>query len=259
VKGDLSQVVKNRKKIFEVIEKLGNEIVQCKAKCKGIENNQRDGYYPRIFFLDPENASEIEVLVVGENPGNSAFLEREFYKVLSERNRAKVAMFKDCRRVWRTIVKEHDYYLRPKHLLKQLGLNPKGTLFAEVVFCEKSHSTGRIPNKTFEKCCNRFLRKIVKLVPEKKYILCLGTNAFVYTRNMPESAHKKLIAAYHPTGSRIFANYFEKEKGKKIIGRRLKRKILTDFRALEASNKPYMCKIRSKAVTSLYPSKQKEN
>lgn len=240
-----------RKKIIDAIEILGNEIVQCKEKCKGIENNQSEGYYPRTFFLDPEDSDKIEILVVGENPGNSTCLEREFYKVLAEQSRAKVATFKDCQIVWRSIAKEHDFYQRPKHLLKQLGLNPNGVLFAEVVFCEKSYSTRSVPKKTFEKCCNRFLRKIITLVPEEKYVLCLGKKAFHYTRKLPESARRKLIAAYHPTGSRIFANYFEKEKGKKVIERRLKKKILTDFKEIEASNEPYIFEIKQQTLSSL--------
>jgi hypothetical protein len=43
-----------------------------------------DGYYPRAFFLNPRDVPEVEVAIVGKNPGYSSPLEREFYKVLGE-------------------------------------------------------------------------------------------------------------------------------------------------------------------------------
>lgn len=237
-------MVKHGKKALEFIEKLGNEIIQCDMKCRGVENNQSDGYYPRLFYLDPETASEIEILVVGENPGNSTLLEREFYKTLAERNNVRITTFKDCQRVWRTIIKEHDYYRRPKHLLKQLGLNPKGILFAEVAFCEKIDPTKSIPKETFKHCCNRFLSKIIALVPEQKYILCLGAKAFKYTIELPGRSERKLIVAYHPTGSWKFANYFEKGEAKKVTERSLKKEIIAEFKERESSKKTYVFKIK---------------
>lgn len=237
-----------RKEIVKTVEEMGTEIIRCGQKCKGVENNQDEGYYPRAFFLDTDYDSQVEVAIIGENPGNSSCLEREFYKALAERNEDKIVTFNDCQRVWRSIAKQHDYYLRPKHLLKELGLNLNGILWGEVVFCEKSSTTRKIPEETFEKCSTLFLSKIAKLLPERKYIVCLGTKAFEYVKNLPGRDRWKVIMVYHPTGSRVFANYFEKERGKKVIERKLKKKILEDFKKLEVSQKSYMCKARTDGI-----------
>jgi hypothetical protein len=232
--------------LIEIIEKLGTDIIQCNEKCEGVENNQKEGYYPRALFLEPKNATQVEVLLIGENPGNSSCLEREFYKVLAEKKDSELASFKDCQRIWRSIAKEHDYYQRPKHLLKELGLNFNGILWAEIVFCEKSRST--IPKKTFKKCSSRFLTRITQLLSEGKYVVCLGNTAFQYVRNLPQSNQWKVINVYHPTGSYIFANYFEKETNKTVTERRLRKKIFDEFKKIEESQKSYLIKIEQNRI-----------
>jgi len=232
----------------KIIEDLGTKIIQCREKCEGINNNQKEGYYPRAFFLDQEDDPQVEILIVGENPGNSNCLEREFYKTLAERNEDKIATFKDCQRVWRSIAKQHDYYQRPKHLLKELGLSLNGILWAEVVFCEKSPSSGKLP-ETFKTCSDRFLKEIVKLLPERKYLVCLGMTALKYVIKLTNSNQWKVIGVYHPTGSRVFANYFEK-KGR-VTERKLKKKILKSFKELEDSHEPYVCKVKANEIENL--------
>jgi len=241
-------MISPNKKLVRTIEELATRIIQCGEKCEGIENNQKEGYYPRAFFLDPESTPQIDVAIIGENPGNSSCLEREFYLALAERDASEFATFEDCWRVWKSIAKQHDYYQRPKHLLKELGLSLKGILWAEVVFCEKSPSIKRIPGKTFEKCFSRFLTEVAKLLLETKYVVCLGTTAFQYVKNLPHSDQWKMISVYHPTGSRVFANYFKKEKGKKVTERKLRNKILKDFKQLENSHERYACKVRPDGI-----------
>lgn len=235
-------------KIETAVKRLGTEIINCREKCDGVEDKQEAGYYPRAFFLDPEDAPRIEVAVIGENPGNSSCLEREFYKVLAERGETKFATFEDCQRVWRSIGMEHDYYQRPKHLLQELGLSLNGVLWAEVVFCEKSSSATTIPEKTFERCSRSFLARIGGLVSERRHVLCLGSTAFRYVRKLPRSHRWKIIGVYHPTGSRVLANYFKKENGKKVSERKLKPEILEKFRNLETSQESYACRIKPDGI-----------
>ncbi|MCK4243398.1 hypothetical protein KAX03_00810 [Candidatus Bathyarchaeota archaeon] len=242
------------KKIGDRIEDLGNRIVRCRERCEGVKNKQDEGYYPRVFFLDPEDASQVELVIVGKNPGKSTRLERKFYLTLAERNPDRIATFKDCQRVWRSIADEHNYFLKPRHLLKELGLNLNGLLWAEVAFCEKSDSVGKVPEKTFRKCSNCFLTEILKLLSDRKYVVCLGEKAFQYVKNLPNSNRLKVIRVHHPTGARIFANYFQKANKKeniRVTERKLKREILDRFRTIEDNNKPYKCIIKPDGIDVL--------
>jgi len=235
------------KETFEIIEDLGNRIIRCQEKCDGVENNQEKGYYPRAFFLEPENANQVQVAVIGENPGNSSCLEREFYKALAERNDSGHATFGDCQRVWRSIAEQHDYYKRSRHLLQELGLDLNGLLWTEIVFCEKSLSARRIPRETYDTCVSRFLKEIVKLVPKRKHVVCLGKSAFEYVRTLSERDIWKVIGVDHPTGSFVFANYFKKESGKKVTERKLKQRLGSKFSQLEKSQETYIWNMRNDA------------
>jgi hypothetical protein len=72
----------------DAIERLGTEQIRCDSECQEVEClRQKDGYYPRAFFLDPESkASEVEVSIVGKNPGKSKSRERQFYKIMAEQH-----------------------------------------------------------------------------------------------------------------------------------------------------------------------------
>lgn len=234
--------------IAKTIEELGTEITLCRETCEGVKRLQGEGYYPRVFFLEPEGSPRVNVVIVGENPGNCGRLEREFYKALAERREDKIATFEDCQRVWRSIA-EHEYFQRPKHLLKELfGKEVNGILWAEVAFCEKFDPAKKIPKETFEKCSDRFLVKILELLPGGGHVLCLGRTAFKYAKRLQKQNQWedrwKVIRTYHPTGARAFANYFEEGKGKKVIERRLQEDIKTKFRKLESSQKSYMWKLK---------------
>ena len=226
-------------KLAETVENLGNKIIRCREKCTGVRNDQENGYYPRAFFLEPGDAQEIKVAIIGKNPGNATCLEREFYKAMAERNADNIATYKDCLRIWRSISEDAAYFRRPRHLLKEIGLEASGILWAEIVFCEKSNP---IPKETFRKCRLRYLEKIAGLLQKGTYVICLGGRAYEHIKGLPESDMWKIIGIYHPTGSRVFANYFEKEKGKKVTERKLKKEFCEEFRKLEEKYKSYTCR-----------------
>jgi len=211
------------------IKVLGTDIVNCRERCDGINNDQSEGYYPRAFFLDPQDASEVEIAIFGMNPGESPCLEREFYKALAERHESGMATYEDCVRVWNSLL-EIEYFARPKHLLGELGLPQKGLLWAEVVFCE-SIDRG-IPRTTCEHCKERFLTGILskQLIHEGKHIFCLGNYAF---RNVSELAQRlgnrwRIVGCHHPGSRGDFSRYFEKSD-KKMCQRPLTRQAKEAF------------------------------
>jgi uracil-DNA glycosylase len=220
----------------DLIERIGTRIVRCNRQCDGIECRQKEGYYPRLFFLEPSNSPEVKVLIVGENPGHSSLLEREFYKALGEQHHNKLATYKECQTVWRAIAYEHPYYERPRDLIKKLGLGEKGLLWAEAVFCEMSGAALRIPVQTFENCREQFLREVIEtLVPWGKHIVCLGGKAFKSVKEVVgQDNHWKVIGVHHPTGRSSYANYFAKQ-GKNLVERPLKGRFRGDFRKLDES------------------------
>lgn len=95
----------NMSKVIDPIERIGTRIISCDKHCQGVLCSQIDGDYPRAFFLDPRGSPEVEVLIVGKNPGRATPLEKEFYKVLGEKNEDKKATYKDCETVWRAIAR----------------------------------------------------------------------------------------------------------------------------------------------------------
>jgi uracil-DNA glycosylase len=222
-------------KVTNVIEQIGTRIVSCNKQCDGIECRQKEGYYPRLFFLEPNNSPEVEILIVGENPGSSSRLEREFYKVLGEQHQNKLATYEDCQIVWRAIAHEHPYYQRPKDLVKKLGLGEKGLLWAETVFCEKSRKTRGIPEQTLNSCREQFLRQIIEtVVPPGKHIICLGREAYGSVEKLVDHQRTrwKVIGVHHPTGRSGFPNYFVRKR-KRLTDRPIKDRVKHKFRKLE--------------------------
>jgi len=240
-------------RVDNVVERLGTEIVNCKRKCDGVRCDQSSGYYPRNFFLDPGDSFEVEACVVGRNPGSSSGLERELYKCLAERREDANATYKDCVRVWNSLI-EIEYFRRPRHLLKELGLatDRTGFLWTEVVFCESE--TQRIPAETLLNC-RQFLERILfdeKLVPEGRPILCLGNDAFENVRELVGKRNRwKVIRVYHPTGSRAFANCFAKQRKKRLTDRPLKGHLKDRFRRLVGEAQTYVCALEPSRVRAL--------
>jgi uracil-DNA glycosylase len=130
-------------------------------------------------------------------------------------------------------------------LVEELGLDEKGLLWAEAVFCERSPTTKGIPKQTFRDCRERFLREIIEvLVPPGKHIVCLGDEAFQSVEELVERHNRwKVIGVHHPTGRSRFANYFAREREKltdrplkgrvKLTDRPLKGRVKRKFRELE--------------------------
>ena len=199
----------------DLIDRIGTEIIRCDEKCEGVICDQVKGYYPRVFFLYPNNSCEVNVVIVGKNPGSSPPLEREFYKALAEHRQDKIATYKDCLRVWNACT-QIEYFQRPLHLLKELGLPQTGILWAEVVFCESKSK--RIPRAVLNRCRERFLGRIlnIEILAKGKHVLCLGKVALENVRELTDKMKMwKIVGVYHPTGTRTFANYFDgKGEGK---------------------------------------------
>ena len=219
------------------VEEFGEEIVRCSKECNGVRNERAEGYYPRAFFLFPESTPPVNALIIGENPGHANLLEREFYKALAERNPDKTATWKDCERVWKSIAAEHKYYQWPLHLLEELRLGLNGVLWAELAFCESDPKKGAI-DEAFKSCSDHFLPKIARLLPNRKYVFCLGEKTSTYVRKLPDFHRWKVIHLYHPTKrseAGKFASYFEKEGKKKVTERRLKERILKQFEKRESN------------------------
>lgn len=250
-------------KVIAAIERLGSDIVKCNRVCQGVKRDQDQGYYPRAFFLDPDDSSEVEVAVVGRNPGFSTALEREFYRSLARQYENKRATYTDCAIVWQAIAHDHQYFLRPRHFLKELGLatDTTGFLWAEAVFCESAprvveggSPSVRIPKATFEEC-SKFLQRMLfddGLVPKGRPVLCLGNEALQDVRGLVGDQNLwKVIQIHHPTGSRTFANYFTKKAKRRLIDRPIKRHLMEDFQMRVGEDQRYICKFEPSGIKRL--------
>lgn len=238
------------KEIDEIIEDLGTEIVGCKEQCQGVECNQDEGYYPRVFFLYPDDNSPMDLAVIGSNPGNAPPKELWLYRALGEGKKDGLTTYKDLREVWRKFpgaqegtVFFRSYYSRLKDFLKPLEsegvISLDGILYSEVVFCE---SDSDIPPDTVTRCTGKFLKKkeMLELLSECRHVVCAGIEgAFEHVNRLPESDQWKVIGVYHPSGFGWinFVKYFVKGT------RKLKKRIIEDLRAWEATQKPYQVKV----------------
>ena len=233
--------------LAEKIEAIGRDIIQCtdgkRKMCTGARNDQTNGYYPRSFFLEPPDASKIEVAVVGLNPGKASELEKEFYKISAKRNGEEMASYDDCANAWRAVAKEAPYHKRTRHLFDVLGLEKEkdGILWAEVAFCE-----GKLTGDAFDHCVKKFLeREVSELLPENIYVLCLGKKAYHYVTSLPRRLKDcwKIFGVYHPTGSRgkaSFSSYFAPRKDASLDSRALKPEIGKSFKKVKRGSPRFL-------------------
>lgn len=236
------------------IEGLGAKIISCNSEtCEGIERNQAEGYYPRGFFLYPNDESPLDIAVVGANPGRAPIEELAWYSDIYKKERDELETYRDLREIWRRFPRAEKgpywrpYYEKLKGFLRALEseglINFQGILFSEVVFCQTEHGCSGVPKDTLCSCAQRFFRRkeMIELLSTCRHVICLGIGgAFDYLRTIPESRQWKIIGLYNPSPARArqpytFANYFEKEK--------LRKTIIKDLRAWEKLQKPYEVKV----------------
>jgi hypothetical protein len=238
------------------VEELGTKIIECHKNCEGMAIDRSNGEYPQSFFLEPPDISEVGIAIIGLNPGHARPMEKEFYRFAAEVRGNKTATYKDCVRAWHALSSPtSNYYERPRLFLEGLGLANEGKLWAEIAFCENGRDKkagskkNAQANKPFEaalkRCSAQYLKRILEMISNEKYILCLGKQSFKMVRGKVESdtglKNKGLIiiGTYHPTGimSGRFLRYFEdfkkfkkrrEEKGTKVKPK-LKDKITQKF------------------------------
>lgn len=197
--------------LWKSIENLGNEIIRCKeTKCKGIRRIQEQGIYPRAFFLEPRNAYPLEMAIIGRNPGKPEPGEPEKYIAAAKQRGGKYASYKDCQQIWEEISKKNPYFKKTRKLLQGLGLSMNGILWSEAVFCE-----GSVSDPTFDICSEKFLRRIIRLVPEEKYLICLSEDAYdCVGKLLSHNNRHKVIRVYHPRNP-LFWKYLEEADSQK--------------------------------------------
>ena len=96
----------------------------------------------------------------------------------------------------------------------------------------------RTVDEAIKSCSEYFLPKIAKLLPDRKYALCLGEKVSTYVRKLPDLHRWKVIHLYHPTKrseTGKFASYFKKEEKKKVTERKLNESILEQFEKKEST------------------------
>ena len=178
--------------------------------CEGINRCQEQGIYPRTFFLEPRNAYSVEAAIIGRNPGKPERGEPEKYLAAAKQRGSKYASYKDCQQIWEDISSKNPYFEKTRKLLQGLGTGVNGILWSEAVFCE-----GPVNDPTFDVCSEKFLKRIIRLVPEEKYLICLSEDAYYCVEKLLSHNNRhKVIGVYHPRNP-LFWKYLEEADNQK--------------------------------------------
>jgi len=174
------------------IKKIGQRMVACTAKCKGIRCDQKAGIIPRCLVLEDANrALSNGCVVIGINPGTADRTERNFYKVSK-------ATYKSLLKYWDKDISKRRYYKSIRELIDALNL-PGPILWSELAKCQSWTKQRLPPLSTLRKCTGMYLMDELDAVPQKWPIIALGREAshalaYMYPR-------RTVIGIPHPTGS----------------------------------------------------------
>lgn len=244
---------------FEEFLDLGSKIIQCsEKKCDGVVNRKEMGIIPRVIILstlDGEVSKEgkAKLGVFGINPGPNLPFENLYYKEIISKFEEKCAFF-EIHNTWVSeFIKNYHrnilyckYFTNTIHFIHEVSdcftLNREDLiLFGEIVYCQ-SEGEKSPPINTKLKCIEKFLNRVLEFITGD-IILCLGKESYEIMKKIKEGGklngkkfpdiakklrNKKILGIYHPSGSRVFYQYFDgddtiiKRKLNPIVYRKIK-------------------------------------
>lgn len=195
-------------KINSDINRLGNEMVNCKLHCDKIENNPEFGAIPRGLYLETKNRSTGKgIIVVGMNPGKIQKNDNGEYSAILR----KASSYENYKSAFETyVLYKNSYHNRIRQIIDALNFNGP-ILWTEIVKCQ-SENNGELPATTIRTCVHRFLKKEVELLDYP--ILALGDKA--YNTCLLIFPERKVIGCSHPSGANVsFPGFFKNLISKK--------------------------------------------
>jgi hypothetical protein len=175
------------------INRLGDELVQCRRGCAGIVHDEKQGILPRCLILERDGAAGRGCLVAGINPGRSKVAERAHYRVSG-------AAYRVVREYWHLAIADVPYYRHLRRLLDQLDFSGP-TIWSDLAKCENAPEFhGLLPLQTLRACAGHFLHRELEATPADWPIFGVGGEAFKALAYLEPS--RTVIGVPHPTGSR---------------------------------------------------------
>lgn len=191
-----------------------NRVVSCKntcQECPGITNNYKEGILPRGFFTKC-NPNEVDILIVGKNPGH-ILTQHEEAKIYQNSDNRVLAVSKFTESLFlgsnpTTFHKNIDRYIR-----LFLNLSKNDSIFERValtnlVKCQfEGNEQDRLKMKTIKQCYDKFLKEEIELL-NPKIIIALGREVESFLKN--QNIKIEIIYILHP--SYYYSQNEEQEK-----------------------------------------------
>jgi hypothetical protein len=191
---------------------LGIELTRCRYReeCPGVMaglvvNEPERGVFPRGFHVKPPDASpkEIELVVLGQNPGRCDSFARHLYQSLDKLT-LDDQFFEVTNQALIEAYWELPYWKNIGRLLNALW--PEGSekpmLSLEVAYCENAPIVTSPGDATFKYCSSRHLEYHLKALRDDTYVLCVGKVAGKWFARFPGRGRFRWFVADHLSGSR---------------------------------------------------------
>lgn len=174
------------------IREIGEELVRCTRRCKGIRR-KREGCIPRCLFLEAaKRRGSRGVAVVGMNLGQSINSERRYYL-------ENGCTFESVQGWIAEHGLQYPYYAQLRKLVDAFALHGP-VLWTELAKCENDDDVTRLPLQTFRTCTEAFLRHEIEALPNDWPLIAVGREA--YNGLAYRFPSRTVIGVPHPTGSR---------------------------------------------------------
>jgi uracil DNA glycosylase superfamily protein len=193
------------------IIKLYTEVVSCPLQCKGVTNDRERGIIPRSFFTQ-SSAKQVEILVVGKNPGQAPEWEQAIYQGLSPNDTvsAHLKLVSDLFSKQRSVgTAFHSNLIRRVSGILGMANSAEEVLpliaLTALVKCQSSESSqDNLLNETIQSCVSRYLMREIELF-RPVYLLALGNEVYNYlTSPVLKNMHGlKVGKLYHPSWSNM--------------------------------------------------------
>ena len=200
----------------KLISNFYSSVVSCKntcLECPGITNNHEEGILPRGFFTKC-NPNEVDILIVGKNPGHilTQHEEAKFYQNSDNRVLA-VSEFTESLFLGSNPTTFHKNINRYIRLF--LNLSKNDSIFERValtnlVKCQfEGNEQDRLKMKTIKQCYDKFLKEEIALL-NPKIIIALGREVESFLQN--QNIKIEIVYILHPS-----YYYSKKEEQEKLM------------------------------------------
>ncbi len=236
----------------QLLNRIGNEIIDCKSKCEGIKNEPKEGIYPRCFSPEVKNEKVgcFHYIVVGIDPGTATDLEQVFVK--SIKNHKSKFGFKDIKIVANPIIQNVPYYTRVRTFLRKYSnMDDLNILWTELVKYQNQIGMDKkklpLDPTTEATCFKKFLKRKIEIFAKDKrkpVLVLLGNEVFFFI--------KKYIKEYgiKVKGEIAEGKWFERLPGEEKTFKEMMEKFESEYFSNLASHRA--CKSYLKGLTTFF-------